>query len=225
MSAVLSPWSPGNIHDILIAVGILAAIPIVARMRKLKWGFFMRRSYAIFSAFFLVGFVAALVLFTPGLLRENILLLRVFSTVGASYGHWLSWLAIFIVFVRYGYRDVFRGAFVTGVLVALHEGLWYFSYFAAHTARVDAVVLYYYWPFLFLLAAMLAMYFINVRALPRTKLAEVLVVLVVYYILWLAAGFPLTLDNITGITPFYGSLVVNFIEDASWLIPALVMAI
>jgi hypothetical protein len=48
---------------------------------------------------------------------------------------------------------------------------------------------------------------------------------VVYYILWLAAGFPLTLDNITGITPFYGSLVVNFIEDASWLIPALVMAI
>ncbi len=187
---------------------------------------FLRKAYAIFSLFFFLGFIFGMIFFAPGLYQgENILLVRVFQNIHPNYGHWLTWLAVLLVYAKYGWKDVFKGSFTTGVLVAFHEWLWYISYFIVHTPAVDRLVLHYYFPFLILISAMLAMYFVHVRTLPKRKIYELLAVLVVYYFLWIAAGFPLTLDNITGVTPFYYSLTVNMIEDTSWLIPAVVMII
>ncbi|MGC9145968.1 MAG: hypothetical protein ACP5GS_07675 [Nitrososphaeria archaeon] len=223
-------WSPGNVHDIELAIAILIATPGLVWLKRQKlWhrlnsSDFFRRAYVIFSFFFFLGFVFAMIFFAPGLYTgENILLVRVFQNIHPNYGHWLTWLAVFIVYARYGWKDLVKGSFSTGALVAVHEWLWYISYFIVHTIPVDALVLYYYFPFLILISSMLLFYYVHVRSIPAWRMRTMILVMIVYYFLWIMAGFPLTLDNVTGVTPFYYSLTVNMIEDASWLIPAVVL--
>lgn len=58
--------------------------------------------------------------------------------------------------------------------------------------------------------------------LPRYRIYRTVVFMVIFNILWGLAGFPLTVDNITGPTAYYDSVAISLLEDLSWICPALV---
>jgi hypothetical protein len=141
-------------------------------------------------------------------------------------GHYLVWIALFVVYVRFGALDIVKGGLTMAFFGALHELFWYLSYFWVKPMSAP-VVLYDYSPFLVLVASILFAY-CYLFALKKDSRAEKKRIVVLclffgaFYSMWVLAGFPITLDNITGRTVYYHDLVVNAIEDMSWDLAAVV---
>ena len=63
----------------------------------------------------------------------------------------------------------------------------------------------------------------SIVRIPTNTLITVLAVIVVFDGLWALAGFPVTIDLVTGGTSLYASLLDNMVENASWVIPCLIL--
>jgi hypothetical protein len=135
----------------------------------------------------------------------------------AGAGHWLTWLGLFIVYVRYGATDVLKGVSTMLFYGSLHESLWYFAYLYVKPENVSDIF-YYYLPFTAFTYGALFTYLILFRnVVPKRKVFVAVSFMITFYALWVGIGFPITIDNVTGNTPFYNNLDVNFIESYSWL--------
>lgn len=135
----------------------------------------------------------------------------------AGAGHFLTWVGLFIVFVRYGTLDLLRGTSTMLFYGSLHEALWYFAYLYVKPENVGDIF-YYYLPFTAFTYGALFTYLILFRnVIPKRKVLIAVAFMITFYTLWVGIGFPITIDNVTGNTVFYSNLNVNFIESWSWL--------
>ena len=158
----------------------------------------------------------------------NILILRVFNfggTFGA--GHWFIWLMFAALATRYGYNNIVQGGVVIGLLAAIHEITWYVFYYLVYPYE-SSLAFVFYLPFIFLCCAFVVAYIVLSRngsmiTLPKNTLVTVVAVTVVFDALWALAGFPVTIDLVTGGTSLYGSLIVNMVENMSWIVPCLIV--
>ena len=220
-------WTTGREADLAVAISSVAwaliegRYGIVARLYRVD----LRGGLPVpLMRYIAVAVVIGmwLEMFTLTSFNANIVVLRTANVFhlpqAGGFGHWLIWLAVVLVFTRHGLSDPFRGAYVAGLLVAVHEGAWFVADFAALPSEMPPT-LYYYSPFLILLAAFAFTYFyLHVDALPKSQLVLVLIFQAAFSILWVAAGWPVTVDNITGPTSLYLSLPVNLIEVMSWML-------
>lgn len=171
----------------------------------------------------LVAFSLIMLLYT-NFTNGNIVLWRVatgpIASTNLNYrgaGHYLVWVALFLIYVRYGALDVLKGTFTMLLMGSLHEGFWYLAYLYA---RPDTVwnILWYYSPFTVFTYGCIFAYLILFRnTIPKRKVLIAISFIITFYVLWDAIGFPISIDNVTGPTIYYTNLMVNFIENASWL--------
>ncbi len=222
-------WFPTRINAHSIERGGYVSMEVKAW--NLNWSM-----YQVASMMFLGGFIWAMFFLTK--FNQNIIMLRSANVLLTSEqanalgtGHWLIWVAAFIVYFRYGAPfDFIKGVYAMAFFGALHEGMWYIVY-VSYTGLGS---LYVNSPFLILISGMVFGYLLLFRkdhktyilpsenaCIPWKKLALILFGFALFYVLWYEAGFPITLDIMTGHTAYYSSPAVNLIENLSWLMPAL----
>jgi hypothetical protein len=174
-------------------------------IRRLSIRIWRITAYQLFSYFFLVGIWIFLSLHFP----SNIMGFTVT-------GHALSWIAVLMVFSRYGYFDMQKGLYYAGYLYSAHEGL----YVLVAGFKWGLIALTHFW----LLEVFVIAFFIVFAPLsiPRQKLLRFWTVLLLCYTLWYFAGFHVTVNNIysPAQTIYYTDPNVNFIEIINWLLPA-----
>lgn len=112
---------------------------------------------------------------------------------------------------------------MTGFAIAVHELLWFGTYFIVHPNAYDVWMnLLVYGSFIAFAAEGLFVFKLlhffekfNMKVLAIGMGAVGL-----YYAAWASIGYPLTLDLKTGMAfpAFYGNLFVDFIEFGSWLL-------
>lgn len=235
-------WNSGNVSNLELSAILLAAVILESKLHLLprlrpplvpgqiirigiknliRKGTILplQLAYFVFSVFFSMSFV--IVDFWLTKFNENLILLRAFNVgefiAAKGIGHWLVWFVLLVVFLRYGWADVIHGAFSVGLLVALHEGLWYVAYSLAYTDQA-AVTLYYYSPFFILFGALALGYFKMSDVIPHDRIKRTILIGLAVYAVWLLMGLPVSVNNITGPTDLYYNLFVNGIEDNSWII-------
>jgi hypothetical protein len=169
------------------------------------------------------AFFVLMVLFTK--FGPNIILLRVATgfASGANFtaqrgaGHYLVWVALFAVWLRWGGKDVIKAGYTMTAFGAIHELMWYLAYVwtnPANWARIEP----YYTPFFVFSAGCLFgwLYLFRPSVMSWKKFGLALAFMACFYVLWTAAGFPISIDNVIGPTSNYGNIVVNLVEDLSW---------
>ena len=153
----------------------------------------------------------------------NIIDFRAYNSYAV--GHYLIWLAVFAVWLRYGWNDPLRGLIYCGIVAALHEGVWFVVYYALNFQNFWIVSIYYSPLFALLLSFFLAYHYLlpDKDKLSKEQLGIVLSVFGGFMLLWGIAGFHITADNVTGITQYFSNIDVNLEEDQSWWVLALVL--
>lgn len=141
--------------------------------------------------------------------------------------------AFWFVVALYPYNGKLNGwkaLMITGFAIAVHELLWFGTYFIVHPNAYDVWMnLQVYGSFIafafegLVLWAILGKYYDSwkLRSVFNLKaLAIGLGGVLLYYAGWASIGYPLTLDLKTGIAPpaLYGVGWVDFIEFGSWLV-------
>lgn len=229
-------WTTGNRDDVIYGVGLLVFMVIEKKynpLKKLKSsvGDFFGRPYQRIWALslpFVIWFWLSLIFFVK--YDTNLLLLRVFNIgVSLGTGHWFFWLMAAALVTVYGWDNIVSGIMVVGLLSALHEPIWYLFYYLVYPAETAQAFLFYL-PFVFLCGAMLIAYFVlshngSIVKIPTSTLLQVFLIMVVFHALWALAGFPVSIDLITGGTQYYLSLSIALIENLSWVIPGLVLLV
>ncbi|GEM_PF-1911881 len=242
-------YTPGNVHDILYAIALLIFVAIEVRfspLRKLarSTGDFFGHPYPRIWALsmpFVIWFWLSLLFFVH--YDANILVLRVFDIGGTlGTGHWFIWLMFAALVTRYGWDNIIQGGIVIGLVAAMHEITWYVFYYIVYPAE-SSLAFVFYLPFIFLCCAFVVAYFVlaypwsvtirtriikgpcSIVRIPTNTLVTVMAVIVVFDALWALAGFPVTIDLVTGGTSLYLSLLDNMVENASWVIPCLILLV
>lgn len=206
-------------------------VDMVVHFGGLEWNL-----YKVCSMLFLSGFIY--VMFFETNFNTNIDLLRTQNyTDVVGTGHWIIWLAAFLVYFRFGAPfDFVKGIYAMSFFGGLHEGMWYLTYIAS-VAGIKA--LYINSPFLILITGIMFGYLLLFRKrhddksklpsenawLSWKRITVIVLAMAMFYFLWLEAGFPTTLDIFTGRTAFYYSLPVNLIENLSWIMPAFLFVV
>lgn len=190
---------------------------------KPKWGTFKVANfsnYEFISIAVTVAFLVLMVLYTN--FGDNWITLRVATgsaapTTVRGAGHWLVWVALFAVFVRHGAKDVLKGGYTMLAFGATHETLWYVFYLIALPGRITVIAQYYatFVAFVGSIQFGYALLF-QKKTMPKKKLAVALGFMVLFYVMWAAAGFHISIDTYSGATNYYGNLDVNLVEDMSW---------
>lgn len=234
---MLEFWSTGNVRDIevIAVVCVLTVIQwrfkVVELFRKVRLLYVMTLSLSMgaTAAFVLVVFyIDFLVAPIPGGNPiPGLILFRAYSVLVIGSGHWFTWVALFMVYARYGWKDIVAGGIKTAVFGALHELSWYAAYMVSTPTRALEVA-YYYSPFIVLLLVSLVVYAVlckigTIEPFPAGRLLAAYAFLLAFDSIWVIAGFPISIDNILGPTALYSSVAVNAIEDMGWLVLAAVM--
>lgn len=180
-----------------------------------------RRLYAYLS-------YGALVIITIGIFggldySGNVLMIRA-ANAGNS-GHLISWIAIMLIFYRFGFDDILRGAGAAAGFIALHESISVFTTmisggYGATFGVTFSTALWNYSTFFVLLAAASIVYvaFMGNETFGPFKKAGIL--LLIYSLVLVSIGGVGTI-NLLGQTPFFNNLDVNLQEQLSWIIPSL----
>jgi hypothetical protein len=228
-------WSAGNIHDLelffilMVLLALQLRFDLASRLKKLYPDYLWKGFglYQVLSLSAAGGVVAALFLWTDFDQPLNVLRVGNFLLNGLGAGHWLDWLAISLVFVRFaGWElDLFSAAVLMTFFDAMHEAAWYVFYLIANPQDLF-IIGYYYLPFLldigfFIAAYFLLVHFKQLEPLPWRTMAYFALTLVVFDSLWVIAGFPITVDTVTGGTPLFLDPSTNLVEHESWFMPAL----
>lgn len=181
------------------------------------------RAYAYFSYFGLVGITIGIF---GGLgYSGNILLIRALNA--GNSGHLISWIAVIIVAYRYGYNDLFKGVIVAGTFASFHELISVLITLVIGAYGQEAGItliqaLWYYSTFFFLLGAFVLTYFVYTGTETWYEMKRMVVFLLGFSIIVASIGAISSVD-LSGPTIYFYNLDVNLIEQASWLIPSIVL--
>jgi hypothetical protein len=225
----LAPWGDPSLWEGVIMVPsalIARKFKLYERFRDSKFFFDKMANFTFYQWLSIAVLTAGgLIMLTfTNFTSANMVALRVATGPVASptlnyegAGHYLTWVGLFLVYVRYGAVDILRGASTMLFFGGLHESLWYMAYLYVKPENVYQI-LYYYSPFTIFTYGSLFLYLILFRkTIPKRKVIMAVAFMVTFYILWVGIGFPITIDNVTGNTVFYNDLPTNFIESLSWL--------
>ena len=191
-------------------------VDMTVKQWNLNWNLYKICSMLFFAAFiYVMGFQTDF--------NQNIVMLRTQNyTDVVGTGHWLIWLAAFIVYARFGVPfDFVKGIYAMAFFGGLHEGMWYITYIV-DVAGIQS--LYINSPFLILISGMIFGFLLLFRKqthLSWTRISLIVFGMAMFYFMWYFAGFHTTLDIMTGRTAFYYNIDVNMIENLSWVMPAL----
>lgn len=171
--------------------------------------------YNIFSYFVLIGGWLILLSGTQNQPPQynNIMLWRFFTA------HWFILLAVVVVISVAGFYDIIRGLGSAMFLLGWHELIWMF----AAAAAFGTVFLTYFWIFYVFLGSMIALYYLG--GFRSMKLKDELMVvgsMIVFDLVWLAAGFPVSVQSYTGWTDLT-NVSTALIENLSWVVPAMII--
>jgi hypothetical protein len=131
-------------------------------------------------------------------------------------------------------HDGVRGFCLAYMVVIFHELTWYFDYWIARLTGLSltssqtgdvTIWLVHYWPFLaFMLGGLVIILMLGYHH-DLDKGAFVIGTLfwIAFNAGWVLAGFPITLDLISGATQFYNVAMVDFQEFTSWVLAPLVI--
>jgi hypothetical protein len=175
--------------------------------------------YALVSYFFLIGFWIDLSS-APFGVYTNVMFVRFFSA------HWVTLAALLVVVTVAGLFDIIKGVYLALFIGAWHEILWILS--LASAVNNPSGVFGYYAATLFMLAAMLAVYYMaGFKVVGRRQEFLIVASMVAFDMVWLWMGFHITVENYLGQpnTVYFGSLVVNETENLSWIVPCAVACI
>lgn len=179
---------------------------------------FYWNTYQALSVMAIAAFLYIMLFFTK--FDQNIVMLRVANLTSVfGTGHYMIWVAAFIVYLRFGAPfDFIRGIYAMAFFGALHELLFY----ATWVSLYGFSSLYMNSPFLILISGMLFGFLLLFRKeiLSWKRITIIIGAMSMFYFLWGSAGFPVTLNIDTGHTIFFSNMSVNLIEDLSWLMPA-----
>jgi hypothetical protein len=183
----------------------------------------------VLSLPFIFWFWLSLLLFVK--FDANLLVLRAFNFVGNGLGtgHYLTWVVIALVVTVWGWDNILAGVLVVGLYSALHEAFWYVFYFVAYPGQFS-VTFPFYLPFVYLGACLSIGYVLlshhrSIPSIPTKAILEMVALFIVIDAMWLVAGFPVTISLTTGGTQYFLNLMVNLIEDNSWVVPAVPLVV
>jgi hypothetical protein len=132
----------------------------------------------------------------------------------------LIWIAVFIVWLRYGYGNIIRGVIYCGLLASLHEAIWFIVYLISNPQNFSITAVYYSPLYALLLSFFVAYYYLlePKDKLSKEHLYQILAFTGVFYLIWGLGTFPITADNVIGPTTLFNDLPTNIIENLSWLV-------
>jgi hypothetical protein len=149
-------------------------------------------------------------------------------------GHWESVLALIVVLIYIGYKDIIKGFAYISFIYATHEIGWISAqqmslinmvYLIPHDGHIlvysGPTMLGFFFPLLLSLVLLLVSYFIGWREIPRWK--EVLIVfsLMIYYAIWVYFGF--RISSLPDFFPLWAAdPMVHLTEIVGWLVPCVV---
>lgn len=111
---------------------------------------------------------------------------------------------------------------LVGFTIAIHELLWFFTYFVVHPYWPDVWFnLQVYGAFIAMCGIGLVIFFLTgfQKYVDKKLMVAGFGVLLLFYAGWASIGYPLTLDLKIGVVPgLFGSGWVDFIEFCSWLV-------
>lgn len=227
-----------NKNDIYLAVGLLVFLAIELKLKPVKRykdhraKFFFGReiwSWAMMSSAFCAWMFLTLYFFVS--FNTNITLLRLFNITPDNpngTGHWFAWLAIAIVFTRYGWKNMLAGASHASFFASIHELIWYGAYFIGNPFLfVD--VFPFYSPFIFDLILFVFAYFLlkrngSIGGFPANRVILGIAVTIALDAMWVLAGFHITVDlGLREMTQYGIDLDVNLNENSGWLALAVIL--
>lgn len=150
--------------------------------------------------------VGIIVVRTPWLLNaQSMPLWRLFGEGTA--GHWL--IVVGVLFLLLATRSIWPSLFLYG----LHESAWYVTELVhLGNLTLDQTIVFDIDMAILILSAVAMITRFDAHQFKWFVLAGALIV--AYDIVWLSAGFPISLD-----TRYYHSVLVNTVEVMSWLVP------
>lgn len=133
--------------------------------------------------------------------------------------HITSYVLVFVLVLiaSLKFDDSLKALFFGGLMVFVHEGLWFPFYYLTNWGFVNALedLAFFLW--------ILSLYWVATK-FYRLKINKVGVVVFLGYLIgWLSIGFPVTVKNVSKFavgyqTPYYNSFFVNSIETVSWIL-------
>jgi hypothetical protein len=174
--------------------------------------------YNFASFWVMVGLWAFMLMYAPQVFAENK------NPVVAFYldGHWLSWLALLAVVTRFGYFNIVRGAYAGAFVYCAHELTW--ITFAGIYNGAMVMIYLHFAPALVVMVSLVLGYFLAYRGLPLRKEVLVVLIIMVWDVLWMFAGFHAAVNNWlpNPKTAYFYDPIVNLVEVLGWVIPSLV---
>jgi len=212
--------------EIVASVFLIVLALVIPRIEELIRRYkFLSNAYFLASLSFPIALIVSDVVYSLPL--NNIIMARVFNIWNS--GHLLSWLSVFVVILIFGWRDLFKGITYALLLLASHEIIWYIFFFLGYPQQFFPVITNPHAYMFLLLLGFMIIYVIMYDRKHEKNIVKVAIPLilseVLYDLIWLSMGYPITLDLLIGKTIYYNSLFVNAVEDVGWILPAIVMII
>jgi hypothetical protein len=152
-------------------------------------------------------------------------------------GHWIVWVALVTVSIRFGWNDAMKGIFAGAFIYASHETAWFFesaaqfsrfqyvgqTYQLSTFISIFKVLIFGYAPLTHMVVIAFLGYFLVWRVFSWKKELVIFSIPVVWGIIVLITNFPSTL-YLGNPTPYYNDFWPNFADVLSWFIPIVVAA-
>ena len=146
-------------------------------------------------------------------------------------GHWLTWILIVAVVVRYGWKDIMKGIYAAAFVYATHEIVWFVGAaatyanpiytgesFASGFLGIMGSIAFSFIPLTMTLIAIMVSYFLAWRVFPSRKEIAIVIWPFVWGLIAIATNLPSTLE--LGIeTSYFTNPWINAAEIMSWVIP------
>ena len=158
---------------------------------------------------------------------------RISFATSAHAWSWVMYGSFALILAVYPWRGKFNGwiAFmITGFTIAVHELIWFGTYFVVHPNAYDVWMnLQVYGSFIGFAIEGLVLWLILGHFREEWRLSRIfdlkvlgggMAGVLIFYAGWASIGYPLTLDLKTGLAPpaLFGVGWVDFIEFCSWLV-------
>lgn len=173
--------------------------------------------YNLMSFFVLLGVWLYFLAPIPQLLSQGNIFIELYTN-----GHWMSWIGLIAVMTVFGYFDIIKGVYIAGFIYSIHELAW-ITGAGIYNGMLWSIYVHYA-PIMVVMTLLILGYFLAYRGLPKYKEVLIVVVIIVFDILWMMAGFHSTVENwmTPPATMYYANPIVNVIEVLSWFLPAMV---